>query len=353
MSNKIKQLEICLRAFIKQVEYDLSFKMSLYDQYDEKRKTEAVIRFEHEAWLLCQTTSQRLSRQNARRQLQNLDLSKVDGKLNHQVMPIFDKWAKETFLKRKSIQEEHLYDFYPEEKSNARMLLKCLKEVIDHPKKPTVVRAATLCRNHIIKYLFSEIDSKLLSSSVINHFLKTHRLTLKTEEDDPPEWEKCKPLKNKPGRRSVSSEKLTRYIKHLTNWFLSNPVKFHTVGQTVLVIWCAQSIAKFRRRFCSINDILRLDEMSLLIKSFQGSNLYSFKVPKKRDSVPISETLSHMLMCLLDRKKPDSYIFSVDRSTIENHLKTASLELGYDPELFPITPETFLERPIECGLDIE
>ncbi|MBM3192189.1 MAG: hypothetical protein FJZ63_06040 [Chlamydiae bacterium] len=353
MSNKMKQLEICFQAFIKQVEHDLSFKMSLYDQYDEKRKTAAVIRFEHEAWLLCQTASERLSRQNARRQLQNLDLSKINAKLNHQVVPIFDKWAKETFLKRKSIQEEHLYAFYPKEKSNVQTLLKSLKEVIDRPQKPIVVRAATLCRNHVIQYLFSGIDSKLPSSSIINHFLKTQKLTLKAEEDDPPEWRKVERLKNKPGRRSVSSERLMRYIKHLINWFLHNPVKFHTVGQAVLVIWCAQSIAKFRRRFCSINDILRLDEMSLLIKSFQGSDLYSLKIPKKRDSVPISKTLYHMLTCLLDQCEPDSCIFSVDRSTIENHLKATSLELGYDPELFPVTPETFLERPIESGLDIE
>lgn len=348
MSNKMKQLEICLRAFLKQVEHDLSFKMNLYDQYDEKRKTEAVIRFEHEAWLLCQTASERLSRKNAERQVQNLDLSKVDGKLNHQIMPIFDKWAKETFLKRKSIQEEHLYGFYPTEKSNARTLLKCLKEVIDHPKKPTVVRAATLCRNHIIQYLFSETDSKLLSSSVINHFLKTHRLTLKIEEKDPPEWEKCKPLKNKPGRRSVSSERLTRYIKHLTNWFLLDSVKFHTVGETILVIWCEVAVAYFGRRACPITDILAIRE-----KDIHPPHKSGYYITINKRSVPISKSLCDMLLCISSQQGKDPNIFSIDRSTIENHLETTSLELGYDLKLFPITPETFLERPIECSLDIE
>jgi hypothetical protein len=351
MSNKIEQLEICLRVFTKQIEHDLSFKMSIYDQYDGNRKAEAVIRFEHEAWLLCQTASEKLSRQNARRQLQNLDLSKVDGKLNHQVVPIFNKWAKETFLKRKSIKEEHLYAFYPEEKSNARTLLKCLKEVIDHPKKPTVVRAATLCRNHVIQYLFSEIDSKLLSSSVINHFLKTHRLTLKTEEDDPPEWEKCKPLKNNPGRRSVSSERLTRYIKCLTNWFLRNPVKFHTVGQALLVIWCELAVAYCGRRICSLNDILSIKEGD--IKPPNKSQPLVYYIVLKKRYIPISRSLCDMLLCISNRRAKEPNIFSIDRSTIENHLKTASLELGYDPELFPITPETFLERSIECGLDTE
>ncbi len=60
-----------------------------------------------------------------------------------------------------------------------------------------------------------------------------------------------------------------------------------------------------------------------------------------------------MYLCTPDQRADNPQIFSIDRSTIENHLKTASLELGYDPELFPITPETFLERPIECGLNIE
>lgn len=317
----MEQLEICLQAFIKQVEHDLSFKMSIYDQYDEKRKTKAVIRFEHEAWLLCQTASERLSRQNVRRQLQNLDFSRVDGKLNHQVVPIFDKWAKETFLKRKSIQEEHLYAFYPEEKSNARTLLKCLKGIIDHPKKPIVVRAATLCRNHIIQYLFSEIDLKLLSSSVINHFLKTHRLTLKTEEDNPPEWGKFTPLKNKPGRRSVSSERLTGYIKHLTNWFLRNPVKFHTVGQALLVIWCELAVAYYGRRICSLNDILSIKEGD--IKPPRKSQPLVYYIALKKRHVPISKSLCDMLLCISNRRANEPNIFSIDRSTIENHLNTA------------------------------
>jgi len=60
-----------------------------------------------------------------------------------------------------------------------------------------------------------------------------------------------------------------------------------------------------------------------------------------------------MLWGLLDLREGNPELFSVDRSTIENHLEEAVLGLGYDPDLSPITPETFLERPIECSLDDE
>ena len=115
MSNKKEKLEICLRAFIKQVEHDLNPQMQLYAQYDEKRKAEALIRFEHEAWVLCRPANEMRVKQSARRQLQNPDLSKVNGRLKHQVFSIFDKWSKETLLQRKSIKEEHFYAFYPDE----------------------------------------------------------------------------------------------------------------------------------------------------------------------------------------------------------------------------------------------
>lgn len=95
MSTKIKKLATLLRRFIKQVERDLRFKTHLYATYDEERKDEALITFEHKAWLLCQTASEMRAQQNARRQLQKMpDLSRAEGKLKHPALPIFDKWAK-------------------------------------------------------------------------------------------------------------------------------------------------------------------------------------------------------------------------------------------------------------------
>jgi hypothetical protein len=224
--------------------------------------------------------------------------------------------------------------------------------VIDQSKKTIVVRAAKLCRTNIIQYLFAEVDKKLLNGSVVKDFLSKHKLTLKAEKVDQLEKKNNLPIKNKPGRRSVSSEKIVRYIKHLTDWFLLDPLKFHTVGQTILVIWCELAVAYFGRRACSLNDILSLQEKDLRLSPNKSFG-YAYHIILKNRSVPISKSLCDMYLCTPDQRADNPQIFSINRSTIENHLKTASLELGYDPELFPITPETFLERPIECGLDIE
>lgn len=349
MSTKIERLATLLRRFIKQVERDLEFKTHLYATYDEERKDEALITFEHKAWLLCQTASEMRAQQNARRLLQKMpNLTKSEVKLKHQVFPIFDSWAKKTLSESKSIQEEHLYPFWPDEQSDVQMLLEKLKGVLDHPQNTIEVRAAELCRTNIIQYLFAGMNKKLLNNNVINHFLNKHGIILKGEEADPPEWKKPNPLKNKPARRSVSSEKIMGYIKYLVGCFLLDPAKLYTVGQTILAIWVELAIAHCGRRICSLTDIFSIKERDLRVSN---ESCYCVSISKR--SIPISKSLCDMLLCISDQRAENPTIFSIDRSTIENHLQSASIELGYDLELFPITPETFLERPIECGVYAE
>ncbi len=348
VSSKIKRLAAHLYAFREQVKHDLQFKTNIYAQYDEQRKAEALIRFEHEAWLFCRPANEMQAKQRVRRQLQNPDLSKVNGRLNHEVFSIFDKWSKETLLQRKSIKEEHFYAFYPDEKSSVLMLLAKLKDAINHPKNTIALRAAKLCRTYIVEYLFAEMDKKLLSDRMIKSFLSKYQLSLENEAPDQTEQENTEPIKNKPGRRSVSSEKIVQYIKHLIKWFLLDPVKFHTVGETILVIWCELAVSYFGRRACPITDILAIKE-----KDIHPPHKLGYYITINKRSVPISKSLCDMLLCISSQQGKDPNIFSIDRSTIENHLESVSRELNYDLELFPITPETFLERPIECGLDCE
>lgn len=353
MRNKKERLATQLRAFIKKVEDDINFKTNIYAQYDEGRKTEAVKRFEHEAWLLCQSADEMRSKQNIRRQLQKMpDLSVVEGKLKSPVMKIFDEWSKNILVQSESIQEAHLYSFWPDEKSNAQTLLKLVKELIDHSKNINEIRAARLFRTHIIDHIFMPIDKKLLRDSVIKQFLKKHGLSLVDEEVNPSEWKNIIPIVNKPGRRSVSSDRLMHYVKYLTSWFLSNPAKFYTVGQTILIIWCELAVAYCGRRICSINDILSIQENDIgIFRHTAYENTYHIIL--KQRPIKISKFLCEMLLCIADRRADNPKIFSINRSTIEEHLKTATLELGYDPETTPITAETFLEHPIECGLDDE
>jgi hypothetical protein len=349
VSTKIKKLATLLRRFIKEVERDLEFKTHLYATYDEERKDEALITFEHKAWLLCQTANEIRAQQNARRLLQKMpDLSRAEGKLKHQVFPIFDNWAKKTLPESKSIQEDHLYPFWPDEESDVQKLLVKLKGVLDHPQNKIEARAAQLCRTHIIEYLFAGMNKKLLNDNVINNFLGKHGIILKAEQVDLNEGKNLKPLKNKPGRRSVSSEKIGSYIKYLVNWFLLDPEKFYTVGQTILAIWIELAIAHCGRRISPITDILSIKERDIRVSN---ESCYCVSISKRL--IPISKSLCDMLLCISDQRAENPTIFSIDRSTIENHLLSTSLELGYELELFPITPETFLERPIECGLSAE
>jgi hypothetical protein len=349
VSTEIEKMATLLRSFIKQVESDVKFKTDLYTKYDEERKTEALTQFEHESWLLCQTAQEMRTKQNARRELQKMpDLHKAEGKLRQPASLIFDKWTQKTLSESRSIQEDHLYSFWPDERSNVEMLLVKLKGVLDHPQNKIETRAAQLCHTHIIEYLFAGMNKRLLSENVRNHFLNKHGIVLKTEEADPPEWKKTIPLKNNPGRRSVSSEKIVNYIKYLTDWFLLNPAKFYTVGQTILAIWIELAIAHCGRRICPLTDILSIKERDIRV-----SNESCYCISIRKRLIPISKSLSDMLLCISDQRVENPTIFSIDRSTIENHLRSASLDLGYDLELFPVTPETFLERPIECGVDAE
>jgi hypothetical protein len=138
-----------------------------------------------------------------------------------------------------------------------------------------------------------------------------------------------------------------RYIKFFVEWFLTNPVKLRTVGKTVLVIWLALAAAHHLRRVCSINDIMTLRQQHVFVKKSQGGlSEYFFQLPNKNCNIPITESLYNMLQSILDKRVDSPLFFSLDRSTIENHLKAATLELGYHSNLFPVTVETFLERPI-------
>lgn len=348
---KFEVLASFFRSFAIQVDNDLNNKISILSKYEDESMQKLLSRFEHKAWLLCATAREiRLKESNRRKQQQKPDLSGVLAKLDTKALSVFLKISNKIQEKHKSIIEEHLHPFFPDEKSTIKMNLRKIKEVIDDKKEPSrVIKAALLCRNRIIKYLFKESD---LTVKVINCFLDEQCLTLRTEKADPPEWKNITPLKNGSGRYSMSSQKAMYYIKHFVERFLSNPIKLHTVGQTVLVIWLAQAAAYHLRRVCSINEILSLREQQVNSKkSKEGLNTYIFQV--KNCEIPITESLYHMLFAILDRRKDNPHFFSLDRSTIENHLKTAALELGYDFSLFPVTLETFLEKPIECFLDGE
>jgi hypothetical protein len=231
------------------------------------------------------------------------------------------------------------------------MSLKRIKEVVDANKESSqVVKAALLCRNRFIKYLFKELDKEFITLKVINCFLDEQHLALHSEKASPPEWKSIIPLKNRLGRHSMSSQKAMNYIKCFIERFLSNPVKHSTLGQTILVIWLAQSAANHLRRVCSINEIISLRQQDVILKKTQqGFTTYFFQV--KNCEIPIAESLYFMLEILLDRRKDNPNFFTLDRSTIENHLKKATLELGYSSNPYPVTLETFLERPIECYLD--
>jgi hypothetical protein len=254
--------------------------------------------------------------------------------------------GKKTLIESKSIKEAHLYPFWAEEQSDVQMLLMKLKGGLDHPQNTIEAREAQLCRTHIIEYLVAGMNKKILNDNVINHFLNKHGIILKVEEADPPRWKKPNPLKNKPGRRSVSYEKIMDYIKYLVGWFLLDPAKLYTVGQTILAIWVELAIAHCGRRICSLTDILSIKERDIRVSN---ESCYCLSISKR--SIPIYKSLCDMLLCISDQRAENPKIFSIDRSSIENHLQSVSIELGYDLEFFPITPETFHERPIECGID--
>jgi len=73
--------------------------------------------------------------------------------------------------------------------------------------------------------------------------------------------------------------------------FLGNSQKYCAVGQTLLIVWCALSVANLGRRICSVANILALRKESICFKS-SGLGGCTYQIILKNRSVP-----SHYTKC--------------------------------------------------------
>lgn len=168
-------------------------------------------------------------------------------------------------------------------------------------------------------------------------------------------WEGQKFLKLLPGRYPISCERAQAYLTEISSEFLVDPLSKGLLGETLLFIWVALSCAHYRRRFCTVADVMKVKESDLLVHRHQPWHGYMFlptySLKIEGENVPISPSLAMILLEFSDQRTKFKPIITVDRSSIEGYLRSATIKLGFDPISDPVTPETFLERPHHFGKD--
>jgi len=153
------------------------------------------------------------------------------------------------------------------------------------------------------------------------------------------------PLKIQPARFPLTEQQLKQFILLAIEQYIATSK--HRYAEALLYMWLAQAGARARRRGFAVADILKKISLSCInvhTKTHAGIKAKEVKVVLGNKEFFISMKLKHLIEAYADKRKKDKSIFSIDRSTLESCLRELTLDLGYNPKSFPVTPETFLER---------
>lgn len=326
-----------LRNFIKQIDNDIVSKKKIEDALPGIC-TRIDQTFLHDALLRCETSHERHMRwyrgasdqQEHKEQLQFKadQYHQVQENLKTKALPIYNEWYSHSKdITSKNVTQTDMYPFAPQKAESINEALLRVKKYIDHNPGQYKKKLAKSFLEFLLKYLLKEVNSMEVKKDYRRHLLSPHA------PQEIIEWQDMVPLKINPGRYAISSIKAQKYIKYLIDKFLEDPIHYYSYGETLLFLWCLLAVAHHRRRICSVNEILQLKESSISYvesKRWNGEIIpIVYKVMINDQKVPISKSLFDMLICLVDQRESDKKVFRIDRSTIENHLREATLKLGY------------------------
>lgn len=196
----------------------------------------------------------------------------------------------------------------------------------------------------LLKYLeFCLFDNTKFSTKQRVHFLRTQGFSRRRIQN----WGDQEFRMNL--RRSaynIDEQRASLTIRRIVDKCIST--HSWTSLQVAIYCWVAQTTAK-QNASVDVAEILNLSLSKISSCSKTGpSPTLSRRINFGGTMVSLSPTLLRMLRLLGDKRRPDEAIFSIDRSTLEDHLRRINCDLGYDFTQDPLTPETFLRCPHGC-----